>query len=198
MLRILIISVVSLCSLFPFMVITTQIFSLSNDTGSAVSAVMAFIVLPIILLNTWKPKPSLDVLPVDNNDPIMSEHIAIARSNLERFFNGLNEALFEAFVKFPHEFEGEIEHVWGIAHSVREDHVIVSLASEPIGEPGEEAMERMSISIKAIEDWMLVSANGETQGGYTMLGMAKIYERDYGKLPKRYAEDLKMFVDLKW
>lgn len=198
MLRIIIISLVSMCSLFPFMMITTQYFGLNDDYGGVASIILGWIVLPLVLLKSWKVKPDLYVLPIDVDDPIMLEHIAMAKSKLERFFAGLNEGKAEAYIKFPYEFDDEIEHVWGLAHSEADDKVIVSLASDPIGAPGEEVMERVQVPKEKIEDWMLIDAKGKSQGGYTMWATAKIYKRDYGKLPKKYIREFDRFVDFSW
>ena len=45
---------------------------------------------------------------------------------------------------------------------------------------------------------MLVDRLGKTSGGYSILGLAKIYTRDYGQLPDWYARDLERFVDFTW
>ena len=58
--------------------------------------------------------------------------------------------------------------------------------------------ERFEIPLKDIEDWMLVDSRGKTQGGYTILAHAKIYQRDYGKVPKKYLKDLERFTDFTW
>lgn len=198
MFRIFLIAIISLFSLFPFLVITTQLFGLNDSAGGVVSIILGWVILPTILLKLWESMPNLDALPINIDDPVMTEYIALAKAGFSRFIVGLNEGRLEAYVKFSHEFGGEIEHVWGLAHTQQGNHIIVSLASTPVGEFGEEVLERMQVPIDAIEDWMLVNAKGESQGGYTIFAAAKIYERDYGKLPRKYAKDLERFLDFTW
>lgn len=159
---------------------------------------LGWVVTPMMLLHFWKVKPSPDVIPVDINDPIIQDLVERSRSELNRFVNGLEEARQEAYVKFPYVFSGETEHVWGLAHSIKEGHVVVSLESNPVGEVTEEVYERLRIDMDTVEDQILVDSSGKTYGGYSILGLAKVYTRDYGKLPKSYARDLARFVDFSW
>jgi len=198
MFRLIFIVLVSFCSLFPLLAITTQQFGLSDNAGAVVSVIIGWLILPTIILNLWREKPGLEVLPVDIDDPIMKQYITISKSKIDKFYIALFEGVSEAYIKFPYEFEGEVEHVWGLAHTERDDLVIISLASEPVGEMDEDVMCRIKVPKNDIEDWMLVDGKGNTQGGYTILAMAKIYERDHGKLPKRYVRDLERFTDFSW
>jgi len=198
MIRLFIVILISFCSVVPFLALFHRFLELDDDIAGYLSFFFAWLVTPYILLKLWKEKPGIEVLPVDTGDPLMQEQIKIAKEQFHRFIEGLSEGRLEAFVKFPYEFEGDIEHVWGLAHSIKGDDVIVSLASDPVGSPPEEVYERLNISIKNVEDWMLLDSKGRTKGGYTMLAMARIYEREYGKLPKRYVKDLGFFDDFTW
>lgn len=198
MFRLIIIAVISTIMIVPYLILFDSFMGIDNSIAGGMALFFGYIVTPIILLKIWKSKPDLDALPVDIDDPLMSEQIGIAKGQIDRFFTGLDGGKLEAYVKFPMDIEGDTEHVWGLAHSKNEQYVVVSLVSNPVGHPSEEAYERMNIPISDIEDWMLQDAHGTTQGGYTLYAMAKIYEREYGKLPKRYAKDLEPFIDIKW
>jgi len=198
MLRIITIVLISFASLVPYLVIFNRWLDVGNDLAGWISVALGWIVTPILLLHFWKVKPSPEVMPVDINDPIIQELIERSRSELNRFLVGLEEGKKEAHVKFPYKFGDEIEHVWGLAHSIKDGRVIVSLESNPVGEVTEEVYERLSIDLDSLEDWMLVDRSGKTYGGYSILGLAKVYTRDYGKLPKAYARDLDRFVDFSW
>lgn len=198
MIRLIITAIISTFMIFPLMILFDSFMGIDNSIAGGLALFFGYIVTPIIILRIWKGKPDIDALPVDINDPIMVEQITIAKKNVERFINGLNDGKLEAFVKFPLDVEGSIEHVWGTAHSFVDKNIVVSLASYPVGEPSEDMFERMTIPVSDIEDWMLQNAHGETQGGYTLYAMARIYERDYGKLPKKYIKDLDPFIDLNW
>lgn len=199
MLRIITITLLSFAALVPFLVIFHRLAGLEDDVAGYLSMFFAWFMTPLILLRVWRPKPGIEALPVDPDDPIMQEHVQTAQAQLDRFRRGLREGKLEAFVRFAHEFDGVTEHVWGAAHSEKEDgSFVVSLASDPVGEPDDEMLQRFSVPKHDVTDWMLADARGTTYGGYTMLAMAEIYERDYGKLPKQYQRDLRHFADFKW
>lgn len=198
MIRILTITIISFASVVPFLAIFHRFLGIDDDTAGYISFALAWVITPIVLLSIWKAKPRLEVLLVDIDDPIMQEHIALSRKYLPRFIKGLEAGKQEAFIKFPHLFGDETEHVWGVAHSYKDNEIIVSIASDPVGEISEEDVGRLPVPLNKIEDWILTNEKGESQGGYTMLAMAKIYERDFGKLPKRYIKDLSQFIDFKW
>lgn len=198
MIRIISIALISFASLVPYLVIFNKWLDVGNDLAGWISMVLGWIFTPILLLNLWKVKPNPEAIPVDINDPIIQELIARSRSELDRFLEGLEEGRKEAYVKFPYEFGGETEHVWGVSHSVKDGSVIVSLDSTPVGEVPEEVYERLSIDLDSVEDWMLVDRSGKTYGGYSNLGLAKVYTRDYGKLPKSYTRHFDRFVDFSW
>jgi len=198
MFRLLTITIISFISIVPFLAFFHRFLELNDNIAGYFSFALAWILTPFVLLRIWRAKPGLETLPVDPDDPIMQEYIAISRNHLPRFINELAAGKLETYIKFPHSFGDEIEHVWGLAHSCQNNEIITSIASDPVGEIQEKDMGRLKISYNDVEDWMLINEKGEIQGGYTMLAMAKIYEREYGKLPRRYINDLSSFLDFKW
>ncbi|TCK02586.1 DUF2314 domain-containing protein [Marinobacterium mangrovicola] len=198
MFRLLAITFISFCSVVPFLMVFHRFLELDDDVAGYISFFLAWIITPAILLRIWKVPPYFEALPVDIDDPIMQEQINRAKNEFGIFISGLKDGKLESFIKFPYEIEGNTEHIWGVAHSIKGEAVIASLASDPVGETPEELLERLDVPFDDIEDWMLQDSKGLNQGGYTLLAMAKIYERDFGKLPKRYAKELEPFVDIKW
>jgi len=196
--RLLAITLLSFIAILPFLVLFNRILDVGNNLAGYLSFFFAWIVTPIVLLNCWREKPDIMVIPVKENDPIMSSYVRKSRENIERFVKGLSAGKSEAYVKFPYKFEHTTEHIWGLAHQIRNECVVVSLESTPIDDIPEEMFERLEIALEDIEDWMLVDSKGKTQGGYTILAHAKIYQRDYGKVPKKYIRDLERFTDFSW
>ena len=76
--RLLVIALLALVSLFPLLLFTTNVCGLNNDAGAVVSIILGWILLPVILLHVWKGKPNPAVMAVDMADPIMQAHIARA------------------------------------------------------------------------------------------------------------------------
>ncbi len=196
--RLIVVAIISLISLFPFLFFTTEVCGLSDNAGAVVSVIISWVALPSLMLTFWRAPPDPSVMPVDIHDPIMQVQINRAKSELNRFIDGLNEGELDAYIKFPYKFEGQTEHVWGVAHSYQDGVFVVSLASEPVGEPGQEMRSRIKINESDLEDWTLTDSAGNTKGGFTMLAMARLYEKNYGNLPKAYTQNLSRYVDFNW
>lgn len=194
--RLLVIALVSLLMLVPFLAFTHRFLGWDDDVAGIVSMVLAFVLTPMLLLRLWREKPGFEALPVDPHDPVMLEQVARARRELPRFLEGLGENRLEAYIKFPLVVNGGTEHVWGVAHAHVDGTFVTSLASTPVAGLEPELLNRLSIPIGDVEDWMLQDAAGKTFGGYTHLALARIYQREYGRMPRRMRKDLEAFVDL--
>jgi uncharacterized protein YegJ (DUF2314 family) len=140
--------------------------------------ILAWGVTPVALLCLWRPRPSLNVMPIGRSEPEMREAIARAQADLPRFLAGLAAGTKEAFVKYPMSTRGgTTEHVWGVAHYQEGQDVVVSLASEPVMpfQDGYDARER--VPLHEIEDWILTDRAGRAEGGYSHLAMVRVYRR---------------------
>lgn len=138
-------------------------------------------------------------LPVSHDDPLMRAGIDQARRELRRFTDGLREGRKQAFVKFPMKTRnGDVEHIWGIVHSLDRQTALVSLANEPVDAPAEGRQDpRIRVEMSDLEDWMLVASDGTTEGGYTTKAMAQIYKREKGYLPAALKKQLAVFKDFR-
>ncbi|MEM8983200.1 MAG: DUF2314 domain-containing protein [Pseudomonadota bacterium] len=135
-------------------------------------------------------------LPVATDDPLMLAAIAQARRELGRFKAGLEETSKQAFIKFPLISPGgDTEHIWGLVHALDGDEFVVSLANDPVEDQGALGVHQ-HVASNALEDWMLVGATGDTEGGYTMGAMAAIYKRDRGRVPPPIKAELRQFKDV--
>lgn len=178
--------------------LVTEYWGLNDDHGAVVSIILSWIILPMVMLKIWPEKPDLECLAISKDEPIVQEYVELSKSEVSRFVEGLSNGLDEALIKFPHKFDGEVEYVWGVAHSItNNDLIITSLASDPVGSLNNEDYARIQIPLDDIHDWMLINHEGEIKGGYSHIAMIKVYERDHGKVPKRYIKSLENFIDLK-
>ena len=159
------------------------------------------LILALLIAGTGWPRLFPNVFaayPVDRDDPIMRDAIARARRELGRLRTGVSEGRKEAYLKFPLKTaNGDIEHIWGTVHSISSESAVVSLANEPIGEIDVSEDPRRTVHLSEAEDWMLVSSDGTTEGGYTHLAMARIVKRDKGRLPSAVRESLRTFKDIR-
>ena len=134
-------------------------------------------------------------IPVDPDDPLMKTATEHARRELPRFRRGVRENQKQAFVKFPLRTRSqEIEHIWGIVHSIDGEVATVSLANDPVDTP-ENTHPRSTVRMNEIEDWMLVASDGKTEGAYTTRAMAQIYKREQGFLPAAMRKEFEHFTD---
>lgn len=137
-----------------------------------------------------------DPIQIDNANPIMRSAIERSRRELHRFKSGLDDNRKQPFVKFPLTSPtGETEHIWGIVHSLKGQDLIVSLANDPVENQGE-LNPRQTVRLNEIEDWILISSSGETEGGYSMGAMAQIYRQEKGWVPAALKKELSNFKDL--
>lgn len=192
--RLPVIAVLSLLSAVPALSLTHGVLGLSDDVSS-IFAIVAVFASAICLLYLWRHKPGFEALPVDPADPIMLRQIERSRREIDRLFAGIDQGKLEAFVKFPMEVGGHTEHVWGLAHACTAEAIVVSLVSTPVGGLSEDMLNRRSVPVADVEDWMLQDASGKSFGGYTMLALAQIYRREYGRLPRKIRNGLAGFVD---
>lgn len=85
---------------------------------------------PALMLKLWKTYPPLAAVAIEPGDPTLAECTQRAMSEFWRFKKGLAEGRKHAFVKYAIAMKGGgTEHVWGVAHAIQGDYVIVSLAS---------------------------------------------------------------------
>ncbi|MDX1508401.1 MAG: DUF2314 domain-containing protein [Woeseiaceae bacterium] len=136
-------------------------------------------------------------LPIETDDPLMKEAFDRAKREWRRFERGLAEGKREALIKHPMKTGyGDNEHVWAVAHSIDDGHVVATLASQPVGDEAEIKNERQRIRIEDVEDWLLIEDGGRMEGGFTQIAMAKIYKRDKGYVPYAIRKTLPDMADL--
>jgi uncharacterized protein YegJ (DUF2314 family) len=156
--------------------------------------------LGVVFLSVGWPRLFPDVFRpqvIDPEDPLMTAAMDQARREVDRLKEAVSEGRKQAFIKFPLGMQnGATEHIWGLAHQIEGEDVVVSLVNDPIDTPKTEDP-RMRVALAEIEDWTLLSGDGSTEGGYTMKAMAQIYKRDKGYLPRNLRKELAMFKDFR-
>jgi hypothetical protein len=195
--RLLGISLISFALFFPSFWVTDYIFG--ANIGAALAFALVILVYPYLLSRVWKYYPPIDVVAIDPDDEFNQACIARARKELYRLENGLAEGKKEAFVKYTIRVnEDSADHVWGLAHSIVDGSVVVTLVNEPVYElDGSEHTDlREKVPLSEVQDWMLMDKDGKCEGGYTHLAMVNAYKQAHGKVPKKYLKDLANFVDI--
>lgn len=165
--------------------------------------VLFFVVLVIFIgsfyYKKYLIKPDFHTITIDNDDPLIQAQIEVSKKQIHRFVDGLGQGKLEAMIKFPLATDKDGKRVWGVAHTQKSDNIIASVDDIVVdSNNADENIERLSIPIKDIEDWMLIEKSGKTHGGYSVLAHAQIYEKKHGKLPAKYAKKFKSFVDISW
>ena len=84
---------------------------------------------------------------------------------------------------------GDIENFWGDLVELRGDEAAVSLRTPPVGETDVHDT-RMTVPVSDIVDWQVMFPDGTLRGGFTQQATFRIIERDRGRLPRKFAEQL--------
>lgn len=198
MLRNLTLALIGFVAFLPCLYLLKNLAGLPQQPAFWLALLISWLGLPLLISRIWRTKPDLAALVVDADEPLMLAQVRRAQQQLPRFLTGLEQGELEAYIKYPQAFADETEHLWALAHERRGEEIIVSLASEPLTAVDPALPARQRVRLDDIEDWMLIDSQGKTQGGYTVLAMAQIYQRDYGSLPAAYVRDLQDFSDFRW
>ncbi len=165
---------------------------------NTISAVGYLLLGLCVLANGWERMMPVKYSPIflDPGEPDVQSAIARARSELDRFRDGVKYSQKEASARFclP-TADGHNEHIWGAVHKIAGNSALVSVPIEP-GKPPSLADPRSEISLDELEDWMLVDSYGQTEGGYTLVAMARKYLRYKGYIPRGLRLQLAKFVDV--
>lgn len=151
-----------------------------------------------VLANGWERMMPVKYARIflDPSEPDLQAAIARARSEIERFRDGVKYSQKEAQARFclP-TADGHNEHVWGAVHKITGNSMLVSLATGPNKRPSL-ADPRAELSLDELEDWILIDTHGNREGGYTHVAMAKKYLRYKGYIPRGLRLQLAKFVDV--
>jgi uncharacterized protein YegJ (DUF2314 family) len=191
------ISLISFVLFFPAYWIGHYFFG--ENIGAAFACICAFVVFPFLLSKIWKYYPPIDVVAIDPDDEFNKDCIKRARAELDRLEEGLRQGEKEVFVKYTIQADSEsADHVWGVAHSIIDGAVSVSLVNDPMYglDESKHSNPREKIPLSDIQDWMLIDKDGSCEGGYTHLAIVNAYKKQHGKVPKKYLKDLSNFVDI--
>jgi|GEM_PF-4231018 len=192
--RLLIVAVVSLLAFFPAFVIAFEVFNLNEDYSALLAIAVSWCLLPWYWLKKWSGKPDILTLQISQDDPIMRESEVLAKQNLSRFIQGVKDSKDEASVRFHYQFGDDSEVLWGPVHKIEDNSVYTSV--DDYAETTQQIVRlRRKIALDDVLDWMLTDEQGRSQGGYSMLATAKIYQQRYGRLPKPYIDELTHYTD---
>jgi hypothetical protein len=138
----------------------------------------------------------LGAVSIAADDPLMVAAVEQARQTWGTFRRLYGEHPETSIVKFRLRTKsGDIENVWGDLIELRADEASVSLRTPPVG-AADVRDPRMTISVADIIDWQVMFSDGTLRGGFTQQATFRIIERDRGRLPRKYAEQLARYRTL--
>jgi uncharacterized protein YegJ (DUF2314 family) len=138
----------------------------------------------------------LGAAAVATDDPLMVAALEQAQQTWGVFLRLYPDHRERTIVKFRFRTtSGEIENVWGDLVELRDAEASVYLRTPPVGDavPREP---RMTIPVADIVDWQIMLPDGTLRGGFTQQATFRIIERDRGRLPKKYVEQLGRYRQL--
>jgi hypothetical protein len=150
----------------------------------------AAIVVHAILERGRRAPGHLGATAVAHDDPLMVAALDEARRTWSTFLRLYREHPETSIVKFRlRTTSGEIENVWGDLLELDAERATVSLRTPPIGKT-DVRDPRITVPLADIVDWQVMFPDGTLRGGYTQQATFRIIERDRGRLPHKFAEQL--------
>lgn len=148
------------------------------------------VVIHLALERGRRASGHLGAFGVAHDDPLMIAALAEARSTWSVFLRLYREHPQTTIVKFRlRTTTGDIENVWGDLLELDGDRASVSLRTPPVGKT-DIRDPRMTVPVTDIVDWQVMLADGSLRGGFTQQATFRIIERDRGRLPRKFAEQL--------
>lgn len=132
----------------------------------------------------------LNLVALPSDDPLVQESIQRARSHLTEVRSQLHANQLEIHLKFGlTTLQGEIEHIWCIAHHLDEgDNVTLSLANEPAGNLGIDG--RFVRPLAGYEDFFIGRKDAPALGGYSLVALARSARARGYAIPSAYLPTL--------
>lgn len=138
----------------------------------------------------------LGAAAIAHDDPLMVAALGEARRTWSTFLRLYREHPQTTIVKFRlRTTAGEIENVWGDLLELDGEHATVSLRTPPVSRT-DVRDPRMTVPVADIVDWQVMFPDGTLRGGYTQQATFRIIERDRGRLPRKFAEQLARYRTL--
>lgn len=119
-----------------------------------------------------------EVIPPGWKCPELDASIEKALATLGSFVSEVEKGIDGAFVKFPLLTpQGITEHIWAYVHFHRDGRFNVTLANEPVDDQVE-TDGRRDVDASEIEDWQIMTPEGQIVGAYSLRAMFEWWERD--------------------
>lgn len=135
-----------------------------------------------------------EIIPPDLKCPELDEALAKARETLPFALEQAEKNVDGIYIKFPLTSpDGFTEHIWAYVHSLRDDLFNVSLANDPVAQPG---VGRRDVAVKDVEDWQIMHADGTIKGGYSIIALFKYHQSRGGKLSSRMKQQKALLLDV--
>jgi hypothetical protein len=152
--------------------------------------------IPAVLARGRRASGHLGAAAIANDDPLMVAALERAKRTWNTFLRLYPEHPQATIVKFRLRTPaGEVENVWGDLLDLTSDHATVALRTPPVGKI-EIRDPKMTVPVADVVDWQIVLPDGTLRGGFTQQATFRILERDRGRLPQKFAEQLARYREL--
>jgi len=161
--------------------------------STAAALAVCAIAIHLALERGRRASGHLGAVGVANDDPLMLAALDEARRTWTAFLRLYREHPDTTLVKFRlRTLPGDIENVWGDLLALDGERATVSLRTPPVGKTDVHDP-RMTVPVSDIVDWQVMLADGTLRGGFTQQATFRIIERDRGRLPRKFAEQLERY-----
>jgi len=164
----------------------------------AVAAALATcaVVIHLALERGRRASGHLGAVGIAHDDPLMVSALDEARRTWSAFLRLYGDHPQTTIVKFRlRTTAGDVENVWGDLLELDGERATVSLRTPPVGKT-DVRDPRMTVPLTDIVDWQVMLPDGSLRGGFTQQATFRIIERDRGRLPPKFAEQLARYRGL--
>lgn len=125
---------------------------------------------------------TLPIIEVADDDPLMKEAVAKARTDWQKFVMAYEAGRGENFsVKAPVSHSGNTEFIWISVTSLEGERIYGTLGNDPCNLGPLKFGSKVSVAVADLNDWCYVDPKGELMGGFTIEAVKQAARRDRKK-----------------
>jgi uncharacterized protein YegJ (DUF2314 family) len=112
---------------------------------------------------------TLPIIEVADDDPLMKQAVAKARTEWPRFVSAYEERAGKNFsVKAPVTHAGNTEFIWISVTAIEGDFIYGELGNDPGNLGSLKLGSKVSVPVAELNDWIYLDAREQMVGGYTI------------------------------
>jgi len=142
--------------------------------------------------------PPPGTMQIAKDDPLLLAAMEQGRATFGKFLEIYPQHKSDSAVRFAFETDaGTVESLWGDLLELDERNATVFLRTPPFEHKGK-LEQKIVIDRDKIHDWQVAFRDGTSRGGFTIVAMFNIFEREQGDLPPQMRAQMQQFKEIDW